>query len=107
MGKDDRNTLTWARPAPNVPHYQNHKRPDKHDRTRNRREITEYFDRRRARLSVVATTETPRGQLIDWVPIESQGEGEAIARPPSVEPEPSTLRRWADDRRTRRRSLAQ
>lgn len=43
MGKDDRNTLTWARPTPNVPHYQNPKRPDKHDRTRNRREITEYL----------------------------------------------------------------
>src|SRR5207253_11328720 len=37
-----------------------------------RAEITEYFTRRRARLRIVKTTPTARGQLIDWIPIESQ-----------------------------------
>src|SRR5438105_5556188 len=47
-----------------------------------RAEITEYFTRRRARLRIVKTTQTPRGQLIDWIPIESQHPQGIVATPP-------------------------
>lgn len=47
------------------------------------REIVDYFERRRERLEIVATTTTPSGQTLDWVPIESQlPEGEILAPPP-------------------------
>ena len=49
-----------------------------------REELNAYFERRRRRLDIVATTRTPSGQVLDWVPIESQTSGRRkIASPPS------------------------
>jgi hypothetical protein len=50
-------------------------------------EIVQYFDARRRRLKVVKTTRTPRGQVLDWVPVESQvADGNIATAPPrSVE----------------------
>ena len=50
----------------------------------NQREIREYFEKRQQRLRVVKTTTTPRGQTIDWVPIESQHPKGEIASPPET-----------------------
>jgi hypothetical protein len=44
--------------------------------------IEAHFEKRRRRLDVVATTRTPHGQIIDWVPIESQVRGGIVAAPP-------------------------
>jgi hypothetical protein len=63
-----RHARTIERPAP--------------DRREFEREITDYFERRRARLDIVATTATPRGQMLDWIPIESQVPTGSIATPP-------------------------
>jgi ribosomal protein L18 len=41
--------------------------------------IEAHFEKRRRRLDVVATTRTPHGQIIDWVPIESQVRGGIVA----------------------------
>ncbi|KAI9778888.1 MAG: hypothetical protein M1839_007851 [Geoglossum umbratile] len=49
------------------------------NREQNKREITEYFKKLQARLKIVKTTTSPNGQIIDWIPVESQGE---IALPP-------------------------
>ena len=50
----------------------------------NESEIRSYFSRQRDEMDVVATTETPLGQVLDWVPVESQlPPGERIAEPPS------------------------
>jgi hypothetical protein len=47
-------------------------------------EIRDYFERRRKRLEIAATTTTPFGQTIDWIPINSQPslKGTKIAEPP-------------------------
>lgn len=59
------------------------------DVARNKAELREYFASRRKRLDVVATTRTPSGQVLDWVPIESQlKRGQKLATPP---PEPARL----------------
>lgn len=42
-----------------------------------------YFERRARTLEPVATTETATGQTLDWVPIESQADGEIAEAPPS------------------------
>ena len=52
------------------------------DYERNRRELYEYFEGRLARMQIVKTTTTPRGQTIDWIPIESQHPQGRIATPP-------------------------
>ncbi len=53
-------------------------------REENREALLAYFKERRSRLEVVATTRTPAGQILDWVPIKSQvGRGKGIADPPS------------------------
>ena len=49
---------------------------------RNLAEIRDYLRSRRERLDVVKTTRTPNGQVLDWIPIESQVRGK-IADPPS------------------------
>lgn len=49
-----------------------------------RSEIVDYFTRRQARLKIVKTTTTPRGQIIDWIPIESQVPKGLIATPPPL-----------------------
>jgi Neprosin len=47
------------------------------------REIRNYFERRHKHLDIVATTRTRSGQILDWVPIESQLKSKAkIAQPP-------------------------
>jgi hypothetical protein len=45
-------------------------------------EIVGWFQERRARLEIVTTTQTPKGQTLDWIPIESQVPGGKIASPP-------------------------
>jgi hypothetical protein len=53
------------------------------DPRRVRKELCEYFESRQRRLDVVATTRTPSGQILDWIPIESQVRRGRIASPPS------------------------
>ena len=48
-----------------------------------REAIEAHFEKRHRRLDIVATTRTAHGQIIDWVPIESQVRGGVIAEPPS------------------------
>jgi len=46
--------------------------------------IRSYFETRLGRMEIVSTTETPSGQTVDWIPIESQvRKGESVADPPS------------------------
>lgn len=52
------------------------------DCAQNEQEIKDYFQRRQEQLKVVKTTRTPRGQLIDWIPIESQVPQGKISSPP-------------------------
>jgi hypothetical protein len=66
------NVATYRNPAPPVPV----------DHAAFRAEIVDYFSRRHARLRVVTTTRTRRGQIIDWIPIESQHPKGLIATPP-------------------------
>lgn len=50
----------------------------------NENTIRSYFEARLERMEIVTTTEAPSGQVIDWVPIESQvPKGHEIATPPS------------------------
>jgi hypothetical protein len=44
--------------------------------------IRAHFEKRQRRLDVVATTRTAHGQIVDWVPIESQVRRGRIATPP-------------------------
>jgi hypothetical protein len=44
-------------------------------------ELADWLDRRQHELKISTTTRTPGGQIVDWVPIESQS-GEPIASPP-------------------------
>jgi hypothetical protein len=54
------------------------------DVRKNEAEITKYFENRLERMKIVCTTETPHGQTIDWIPIDSQlKKGQKIAEPPS------------------------
>lgn len=46
------------------------------------REMLAYFEQRQKRLQVVKTTTTPRGQVLDWVPLESQHPSGEVAAPP-------------------------
>lgn len=57
-----------------------------HDPKRHEVEIRRYFDSRLARLDIVRTTRTPHGQVIDWIPRESQLRPEhKLAEPPPAE----------------------
>jgi hypothetical protein len=52
-----------------------------------REEMVAYFEARRQRLRILKTTTTPRGQTIDWIPIETQHPRGLMANPPpSTEP---------------------
>src|SRR5713226_8049076 len=66
-----------------------HRRPIDHAAARH--EMSAYFEHRMRRLQIVKTTVTPRGQTIDWIPIESQHRGGEIASPP---PLPRHPRAW-------------
>jgi hypothetical protein len=46
--------------------------------------IVAHFEERQRELEIVATTRTPDGQVIDWVPRDSQVRGGVIAEPPSA-----------------------
>jgi len=46
-------------------------------------ELVSYFQARMKKREVVTTTRTPQGQVLDWVPIESQVRSRKIASPPS------------------------
>jgi hypothetical protein len=45
-----------------------------------KKEITAYFENRLKELNIVKTTKTPTGQIVDWIPRDSQG---MIAKPPT------------------------
>src|SRR5450432_3960714 len=45
-------------------------------------EIARYFEARTRRLKIVHTTRTPSGQILDWIPVQSQHPGGQIASPP-------------------------
>lgn len=54
------------------------------DEKKIREELYDYFGDRRRRLEIVKTTRTPSGQILDWVPIESQlPSARKLASPPS------------------------
>ena len=53
------------------------------DDRKNEAEIISYFENRLEKLEIVRTTETPFGQTVDWIPVESQlKKGRKIADPP-------------------------
>lgn len=52
------------------------------DHARRRKEISEYFTKRHERLRIQKTTRTANGQILDWIPIESQHPKSMIASPP-------------------------
>ncbi len=54
------------------------------EQQRHRGNVAAYFEERQQRLDVVATTETPRGQVLDWIPVDSQQSGEIAAPPPAI-----------------------
>src|SRR5437660_9537930 len=45
-------------------------------------EVRQYFKDRQARREVVTVTETPLGQVLDWVPAESLARDGKLADPP-------------------------
>ena len=45
-------------------------------------EIIRYFEERTRRRSIVKTTRTPSGQVLDWIPLESQNSKGLLAAPP-------------------------
>ena len=71
----------------NVPAYRASARPRPPvDHEAFRRETVEYFTSRRQRLRIEKTTRTPSGQILDWIPVESQHpRGEIAAPPPPAE----------------------
>lgn len=93
MPKKSADRTRWDKPPRDVEHYRNPAHSPLPDRDANKREITEYFERRHRRLRIVATTETPRGQLVDWIPIESQVRDGAVAKPPPKPKDASRSRR--------------
>jgi hypothetical protein len=55
------------------------------DHRHHEKEIRQYFDARHARLEIVCTTNTPLGQIIDWIPIGSQlKDGTQLAEAPPL-----------------------
>jgi Neprosin len=46
-------------------------------------QIAQWFQARQSRLKPVKTTQTPSGQILDWIPIESQVPNGRIATPPA------------------------
>jgi Neprosin len=48
----------------------------------NNERIIDYLKDRQARLEVVTTTRTPRGQMVDWVPVERLAPDGKVADPP-------------------------
>ena len=50
--------------------------------TAQKKELIEYFEQNAARLEVIETTKTPRGQILDWIDVRSQHPEKKIAEPP-------------------------
>lgn len=46
--------------------------------------LVDYFESRLKKLNILTTTRTPSGQVIDWVPIDSQVLDDKIAEPPTI-----------------------
>jgi hypothetical protein len=64
------------------------------DSRRYEEEIRRYFENRLAQRQVVCTTKTPHGQVIDWIPRESQlRRGKRLAESPPFAYEPPALSR--------------
>ena len=73
-------------PKTNVGPYRNPAPPEPPvDHARHRKEISEYFTKRHERLRIQKTTRTAHGQILDWVPIESQHPKGMIASPPRLQ----------------------
>jgi hypothetical protein len=53
------------------------------EQLRNKQECEEHIENQRRRLDVRATTKCPSGHVLDWIPVESQGE---MAEPPPNPP---------------------
>jgi hypothetical protein len=51
-------------------------------------ELFQWLDERQSQLKVVKTTTTPHGQVLDWIPIESQHPEGKVPSPPPSEPMP-------------------
>jgi hypothetical protein len=69
---------------PTVGDYRTSRDSALEEQQRYRGDIAAFFDERQRRLDVVATTETPRGQVLDWIPVESQHSGEIATPPPAM-----------------------
>lgn len=69
-------------PSENVPAYARSIEEPRRRHAAHRAEIVEYFTNRLKRLAIVKTTATQRGQLIDWIPIDSQESRGQVASPP-------------------------
>src|SRR5215207_9712769 len=67
----DENVVPYPRESKRTPH-----------KPHSSAELVEYFEARQRRLEVVKTTTTPSGQVIDWIPRESQTPDGRIAEPP-------------------------
>jgi Neprosin len=52
-------------------------------------EVARHFEAQLRQRAIVATTRTPSGQILDWVPIESQVPGGVIATPPPAPDSPA------------------
>jgi hypothetical protein len=48
------------------------------------KEIKDHFEQRRKRLQVIKTTVTPSGQILDWVPFESQPHVGSVPKLPDL-----------------------
>jgi hypothetical protein len=86
--------LTAPDKATNVPAYRTQSDEPHARQASHRAEIVAYFENRLNQRNIVATTTTTRGQVIDWVPIESQHPRGEIASPP---PDSEVPTGWRSD----------
>jgi len=73
--------------------YRKPERPSARETKALREALLAHFELRQRRLEIVATTRTPHGQIVDWVPVESQVPGGVIAKPPDDLPSPKLSRK--------------
>lgn len=71
---------------PKVGKYRASRAPFKEELDRYQAEVSAYFERRRKKLQIVATTRTKSGQTLDWIARESQHPAGKIATPPPLHP---------------------
>src|SRR5580658_6963963 len=57
-------------------------------------ELSQFLETRQSLLKIVKTTTTPSGQILDWIPVESQVADGKIASPPPANSMPAR----ADDK---------